>query len=372
MTRWRPPARRFRADRYLTLTLLSFTLSVMVTRLFLYLTGYPRLGTGTLHIAHVLWGGLLLFAAALLPLVWANRWVYTAGALLAGVGVGLFIDEVGKFITQTNDYFYPAAAPIIYAVLLLTALLLLQVHRARASGARLDLYHALEMLEEVLEHDVDPEEQRELMERLERAAGDSRQPDLSRLAAHLLSFLRDEQLRLAPAVPDVWQRLAQGWAAIEGRWLPRRRLRLVIVAGLTGLGAVALLQLARLLAAVRSPEVLAGLVENLFRLGQVSDSVGLSWFLARVALEGAVGLLLWLAAVVILVGREHGGFRLAGLALLLSLTTVDLLLFYFEQFSTFGLAALQALLLLGVWHYQRRYLNPTAVRIKRLAEQRQA
>jgi len=34
----------------------------------------PQLAAGDLHIAHVLWGGLLLFAASLLPLVLANRW----------------------------------------------------------------------------------------------------------------------------------------------------------------------------------------------------------------------------------------------------------------------------------------------------------
>ena len=110
VSRIRRPVRREGAERYLLFTLLSFATSVALTRLFLELANYPQLGGGELHIAHVLWGGLLLFAAALLPLIFANRWVYVTGSLLAGVGVGLFIDEVGKFITQTNDYFHPAAA----------------------------------------------------------------------------------------------------------------------------------------------------------------------------------------------------------------------------------------------------------------------
>jgi len=128
------------------LTMLSFAASVSLTRLFLELTGYPQLGDAELHIAHVLWGGLLLFVAALLPLIYANRWVYDVSALLAGIGVGLFIDEVGKFITQSNDYFYPAAAPIVYAVFLLTVLLFIRVRTPISTDSRAELYRALESI----------------------------------------------------------------------------------------------------------------------------------------------------------------------------------------------------------------------------------
>jgi hypothetical protein len=68
-------------------------------------TGYPQIGNDVLHIAHALWGGLLLLVALMLPLAFANRRFLQASAWLGGVGAGLFIDEVGKFITQANDYF---------------------------------------------------------------------------------------------------------------------------------------------------------------------------------------------------------------------------------------------------------------------------
>jgi len=154
----RDPVRRARAQSNLILMLLSFAGSVFLTRAFLTFTGYPQLGGGGLHIAHVLWGGLLLFAAALLPLMWANQWVYPTGALLTGAGVGLFIDEVGKFITANNDYFFPAAAPIVYAFFLLTVLVYLRVARPRAADARTELYAALGEMEEILDGDLSREE----------------------------------------------------------------------------------------------------------------------------------------------------------------------------------------------------------------------
>jgi len=105
----RSPVQRKHAAEYLLITLISFGFSVGATRLFLEVTGFPQLGGGEIHIAHVLWGGLLLFISSLLPVIYINRWNLRLSALLAGLGIGLFIDEVGKFITQTNDYFYPAA-----------------------------------------------------------------------------------------------------------------------------------------------------------------------------------------------------------------------------------------------------------------------
>jgi hypothetical protein len=59
----------------------------------------------------------------MLPLAFANRWALQASALLGGMGIGLFIDEVGKFITQSNDYFFPPALSIVYVFFLLTVFL---------------------------------------------------------------------------------------------------------------------------------------------------------------------------------------------------------------------------------------------------------
>ncbi len=105
------------------MNLLSFAASVTFTRFFLELTGYPQLGNETLHIAHVLYGGVLLYISSLIPIIYANRWAYTWTSVISGVGVRRFIDEVGKFITQNNDYFFPNVAPIIYAFFLSSVLI---------------------------------------------------------------------------------------------------------------------------------------------------------------------------------------------------------------------------------------------------------
>ena len=124
------------AERSLLVVIVSFVVAVVGTRWFLQATGYPQVGGGELHIAHMLWGGLALVIAALLGLIVSAAWVPTVMAILTGAGTGLFIDEVGKFITASNDYFYPLAAPLIYGLVLALALVFLLVrHRDGAAPA---------------------------------------------------------------------------------------------------------------------------------------------------------------------------------------------------------------------------------------------
>ncbi len=89
--------------------------TVLVIRSFLSLTGYPQVGGATLHIAHVLWGGLFMALAILAVAVFpGDAWRWRA-AFLGGIGFGFFIDEVGKFVTKDVDYFFKPAVAIMYA-----------------------------------------------------------------------------------------------------------------------------------------------------------------------------------------------------------------------------------------------------------------
>jgi hypothetical protein len=358
LSRIRKPVKRSGAERYLRLTLLSFAVSVVLTRLFLALTGYPQVGGGSLHIAHVLWGGLLLFVASILPLILSNRWAYTLDAALAGVGVGLFIDEVGKFITQTNDYFYPAAAPIIYAFFLLIVLVYLQVRRAPRQDARTELYHALDGLSEVLDHDLDADEQAGLEKRLERVAESAADPELARLAAALLDFVRSETTRITLPVPGWQAHMQRRLLAAERRWVSERRLRSLLVVLLTLLGLWALTDLVLFAAAAIHAGNVTRALDVLVLTGRVIDVQSLSWFLVRTALDALVGLLFLVGAALLGTGRERQGVTFATYGLLLALTTVDLLIFYLDQFTAVLGALAQLGALLGVVYYRRRYVAP--------------
>jgi len=374
VSRWIPrigrPVRRQGAQTYLLLMLLSFAAVVALTRLLLYLTGYPQLGGGALHIAHVLWGGLALFSAALLPLIYANRWAYPAGAVLAGIGMGLFMDEVGKFITQNNDYFFAPAAPIIYAFFLLSVLLYLQVRRPRQREARAELYSVLEGLEDVLDHDLEPDEHSSLMLRLDYAQRNASEPEIRRMADSLLAFLAPAT-SLAPDRPDVIERLLLRWNRFESAWLDRGRLKLALILALAALGLTSVIHLSEVLLATRTPGGLEGLVADLVAVGRVNSAAGLAWFSARIALEGAVGAILIVAAILLALGRERFALGLGFLGLLLSLAGLNLLVFYFEQFSSIALAALQFAVLLALLRYQRRGVRASYESLRRTSEARE-
>jgi hypothetical protein len=353
----RKPVEREEASRYLLYTLLSFATSVSLTRLFLELTGYPQLGNGTLHIAHVLWGGLLLFIAALFPLMWVNRWALALDAVVAGAGVGLFIDEVGKFITRTNDYFYPAAAPIIYAFFLVTVLLYLELRRPRRPSTRSALFHVLEDLEEVLDQDLSPRERDHIFKQLNQLEQSSDNPDFSQLINHLKEFIASETLSLVPHRAGNLERLQLWYLNFEKRWVNRRGMQAGLAGGLFALGLWTLRLPILVLLNLQVPNHLTQVLADLVQAGVLNSPSSMFWFEARLGLQALVGLILLISAVLMVFRKDRRGITLSFLGLLLSLSMVNLLMFYFDQFSTIISAIIQFGLLLIVLYYRRRYLN---------------
>jgi hypothetical protein len=143
---FRNPTPRVDSVRQLDVFLISAIVMVLVIRTQLWLTNYPQLGGGDLHIAHLLWGGLFMLIAIWLALIYVNRWSRRAAAVIGGIGFGFFIDELGKFITEDNDYFFQPAAPLIYLVFITLFLIIRVVARRQKPSSETALANVLDLL----------------------------------------------------------------------------------------------------------------------------------------------------------------------------------------------------------------------------------
>ncbi len=351
------PVKRYRSEGYVFISLVTFAASVLVLRVVLKLTGYAQIGNDSVHIAHVLWGGLALFAGALLLLVLANRWALTVGAVLTGCGVGLFIDEVGKFITRSNNYFTPAAAPIIYALFLATVLVYLHVRRPPSKDVRGEMYRALEQISGVLDHEMSKRDLYVLRRRLESLqclAGDEA---VRRLAAAMLEFVDAQQPRMAETTPGRAQRFSAVVLAWCRRSITRSWLRVVLAVFLLGLGLYSVLDIALLgFLAVAPESASADLLRSLVSPGEMAALSDKIWFSVRAVFEGGVGLVLLAGGTLISMRREWRGLALAVTGLVCGLTVVNLLIFYDDQLEALILTGLEYVLLLVAYFYRRVYL----------------
>src|SRR5438067_4336018 len=161
-------ARDFEAGVYLQDLLVAAVAAILLTRLFLGLTGFPRIGGGGLHVAHMLWGGLLMLVALVLLLAFIGKPAKRLAALIGGGGFGLFIDELGKFITADNDYFFQPTIALIYSLLVLLFLGFRAIERRSLSSTEL-LANAAEMVREVVIGGGTESEVRRALRLLERS-----------------------------------------------------------------------------------------------------------------------------------------------------------------------------------------------------------
>ncbi|MDB5176191.1 MAG: putative rane protein [Candidatus Saccharibacteria bacterium] len=164
--------RNIQARDNLELLLVSAVSSLLLLRFYLYITGYPQVGGGSLHIAHMLYGGIFMLASMVIMISFIGRRAQRLAALIGGVGFGIFIDELGKFITKDNNYFFQPTIGLIYATFIVLYLSFSFLTRSTHYRHIEYQLNALNQLEEAVMQDMDATEKRRVQQLLSKARQD--------------------------------------------------------------------------------------------------------------------------------------------------------------------------------------------------------
>ena len=331
--RQRGPIRDADGASRFELFLICTVVTIAVTRIYLQATGFPQIGSpGGLHVAHVLFGGLVMMVALLILMLFVGRRSRMVGSVLAGIGFGLFVDEIGKFLTGDNDYFFRPVAAIIYVLLVVVYLVVLFLVRRRPLSDRELVVNALTMVQEAAADHLDPVEEQQGRRMLERST-----PDHPLRQDLLAVFDRLE------ARPEALSRVGRGYAAARRFFIAIPRSR-----GVQKLGIALILGF-----------LLIGLLAALSVLDTAPSTVNVVYVLTALLslLLALAGLGLWVAR------RRATATQLFSLAMAMNLLVVQL--FHLLDETFLGFVGVLVSLFLYVLARSMRYRAEHATELQR-------
>jgi len=330
----RATARDVEGGSYLQTLLVSAVASILVTRLYLGATGYPRVGGSQLHIAHMLWGGLLMLVAQVVSLALLGRRAKRIAAVVGGVGFGLFIDELGKFVTADNDYFFQPTIALIYLVFVALFLGFRAIERRSFSPHEL-LANAADTVRELVLGGATHAEVARGLALLERCGVRGPLADAIRgsiTAATTIPTRRSALARLGHRMWHLYDQLL-GW-----RWF--QQATLVVFIGQALLGVVAM-------GAVGSGAVVRGLgrlaAVGILPTGAERGIAGLSSATVSLVLVGV-------GVAALARHRRLAAYRWFERSVLVAIFVTQVILFWQDQLAALG-GLLWNLLLLGALRY---------------------
>ena len=185
--------RRVTAMQDFEVFFVSSVATILLVRAILAATGWPQLGGGKIHFAHLLWGGIGMLLAFILFMAMEGRlWDFLA-TLSAGIGFGLFLDELGKFITSDNDYFFRPAVAIMYVLFVVLFFLFRWLGRVDRMGPETALVNSFDFAKEAVMRSMNESERDEALYVLGRA--DQADPMVRALSTVLAGSTRRRRTR---------------------------------------------------------------------------------------------------------------------------------------------------------------------------------
>lgn len=161
--------RDFFLGLYFEYFFVSAAANIIFWRVFLQILDYPKITAGNFYFPHVLTGGILLTLGFAISLIYISKATKFIAAVIGGAGFGLFIDEIGKFITQENNYFYEPAIAIIYLIFVSIFLIIRYFEKTIKFTKNEYVVNSLDMIKEALINNMDAEEKKIALRYLDKA-----------------------------------------------------------------------------------------------------------------------------------------------------------------------------------------------------------
>jgi len=181
-------------------------------------------------------------------------------------------------------------------------------------------------------------------------------PPLVDLAKHLRTYLEMNRSRVVPEDLNLYHRVKSVARKFERSYLDKKRLRKILLVGLLAWGIWALVSPIGFLLMSRDAAQLQVFLDQLISNRLLRSAGGFNWFEARILLEGGVGILSLVAAFLLMIKAEIKGIWLGLIVLLVTMTVVNPLIFYFDQFSSLIAAFFHFILFIFLLRYKQRFL----------------
>ncbi len=344
--------RDIEAEELLESFLVSAIVAVLGVRFWLSITGYPAIGGNLLHIAHVLFGGMLMLAAMIILLTFISKPAKRLAAIIAGIGFGLFIDEIGKFLTHDNNYFFEPAIAIIYLTFVIIYLLSQRIS-ARKMSQREYLINSINIAHEAVYDDLDGFEKRRALKLLNEC---DKKDQMVKAVMALIKKLDQVKAKKPNIISKAESLVRKAYhALVAKKWFSGAMIAFFIVQAVTSLWhATAVIKGMR--------PFIASSITAIFFANRLIDTKSLKKRMAHILIIAAAAAIIWNSAAAmqnpmisavswgeLASSITSGAFVLAGLwlirksrlnayemfkkAVLVSIFLTQFFTFYKEQFS---------------------------------------
>jgi hypothetical protein len=313
--------KRENSSDLILILMLSALLSLLITRFFLQLFGWPTISFGVWHIAHVLWGGLLMILGVIFLLTNYGEKARRISAVIIGIGWGLFVDEIGKYLTKDNNYWFQPAIIFIYISFILLFLVYRYFDKQKDKNKK-SIYRIIDQLEEIAEDDEN-KIQKELVFKIKKIIGKKRE--------------NKEEL--------FWKKMLAKTGYYSYNKIFKRKFILIILGIFAGGWAIERIrEFFLILTKYQRIEVIKNIYDNYDFLTKAD----IYMIVLKIIFDAVVAILFLAGLVRIATKKRIAGLKFFQWGLIINIFLSSVIKLYFEQFSEVFVLGFSILLLIAI------------------------